>query len=114
MVDLAVGVVIGAAFGAVVNSLVADVLTPVIGAIVRAPDFSGLAFTLNGSKLMYGNFLNALISFTIVAAAIYFFVVIPMNKAMGLGKKNGEAAPSEPSEDIKLLREIRDALKRSQ
>ncbi len=112
VIDLAVGVVIGAAFGGVVNSLVADVITPVIGAIAKTPDFSGLAFTLNGSKLMYGNFLNALISFGLVAAAIYFFVVIPMNKAMGLGKKNETDKPVEPAEDIKLLREIRDALKK--
>lgn len=112
VIDLAVGVVIGAAFGGVVNSLVADVITPIIGAIAKIPDFSGLALTLNGSKLMYGNFLNALISFIIVAAAIYFFVVIPVNKAMGLGKKNEKEEPVEPAEDIKLLREIRDALKK--
>lgn len=109
--DLAVGVVIGAAFGGVVNSLVKDVITPIIGALVKTPDFSELAVAINGSKLMYGNFLNAIISFAIVAAAIYFLVVIPINKAASLGKKN-EEKPADTPEDIKLLREIRDSLRR--
>ena len=78
-IDLAVGVVIGASFGAVVNALVKDLLTPLIGAIAKVPDFAGLAFTLNGSKFMYGDFINALISFVLVAASIYFFVILPMN-----------------------------------
>lgn len=113
VVDLAVGVVIGAAFGSVVTSLVADILTPLIGALLKTPDFSGLSFSLNGSALMYGNFLNALISFVIVAFAIYFFVVVPLNKAMGLGKKKEEEKTPETPEDIRLLREIRDSLKHS-
>ncbi len=79
VVDLAVGVVIGASFSAVVTSLVTNILTPFIGAIVKTPDFSNLMFTINGSKFMYGNFINALISFVIVAAAVYFFVVTPLN-----------------------------------
>jgi large conductance mechanosensitive channel len=78
-VDLAVGVVIGAAFGTVVNALVKDLLTPLIGAIAKVPDFSGLIFTINGSKFMYGDLINALISFFLVACSIYFFVVLPMN-----------------------------------
>jgi large conductance mechanosensitive channel len=78
-VDLAVGVVIGASFGAVVTTLVKGLLTPLIGAIAKVPDFSGLFFTLNGSKFLYGDFINALISFVLVASAIYFFVVVPMN-----------------------------------
>lgn len=80
MVDLAIGVVIGASFGDLVNSLVKDVLTPIIAAIFRQPDFSQLSLTVNGSQILYGNFLNHLISFLIVAAAIYFFVVLPLNK----------------------------------
>ncbi len=80
VVDLAVGVVIGAAFGKVVTSLVEDVLTPLIGAIAKVPDFSGLKFTINSSQFMYGSFLNAIIAFVLVAAAIYFFVVVPLNK----------------------------------
>jgi large conductance mechanosensitive channel len=81
-VDLAVGVVIGASFGTVVTALVKDLLTPLIGAIAKVPDFSGLTFTLNGSKFMYGELINALISFLLVAASIYFFVILPMNAFM--------------------------------
>jgi large conductance mechanosensitive channel len=95
VVDLAVGVVIGTAFGAVVNSLVADIMTPLISAIFRAPDFSGLFFTLNESKFMYGKFFNALISFTIVASSIYFFVVTPLNKLTAYTKKPEN--PLEPT-----------------
>lgn len=87
VVDLAVGVVIGTAFGAVVNSLVADIMTPLIAAIFKAPDFSGLFFTINESRFMYGNFLNHLISFAIVASSIYFFVVTPINKLTAYTKK---------------------------
>jgi large conductance mechanosensitive channel len=87
VVDLAVGVVIGAAFGTVVTSLVADLLTPLIGAIAQVPDFSGLFFTLNGSKFMYGNFINNFISFFIVVSTIYFFVVLPLNSLMARTKK---------------------------
>lgn len=79
VVDLSVGVMIGAAFSGVVNALVKDILTPFIGAIIKSPDFSGLIFTINGSKFMYGEFLNALVSFIIVAFAVYFFVVLPIN-----------------------------------
>jgi large conductance mechanosensitive channel len=79
VVDLAVAVVIGAAFGAVVAALVKDLLTPLIAAIVGQPDFSAIVFTVNGSKLLIGDFINALLAFVLVAAAIYFFVVMPMN-----------------------------------
>ena len=70
VVDLAVGVVIGAAFGTVVSAMVKDLLTPLIAAMVKAPDFSGLTFTINGSKFLYGDFVNATISFLIIAAAV--------------------------------------------
>ena len=80
VVDLAVAVVIGAAFGAVVNALVANLITPLIAAIFGKPDFSGLTFTINGSRFLYGSFINAVVSFVLVAAAIYFVVVMPMNK----------------------------------
>jgi len=79
VLDLAVAVVIGVAFGALITSLVADLLTPIIGAIIGQPDFSALSFTVNGSKFTYGNFINALIAFISVAAAVYFFVVVPVN-----------------------------------
>lgn len=79
LVDLAVAVVIGTAFAALINALVADLITPIIAAIFGKPDFSGLTFTVNGSIFKYGSFLNALITFLSVAAAIFFFVVKPMN-----------------------------------
>src|SRR3954451_4297611 len=79
VVDLAVAVVIGAAFGAVVSALVKDLLTPVVAAIVGEHDFSALTFTINDSKFLYGDFLNALIAFVSIAAAVYFFVVQPVN-----------------------------------
>jgi len=92
VVDMAVGVVIGAAFGAVVTSLTKDLLTPAIAAFVGKPDFSAVAFTLNGSKLLVGNFLNALISFLLVATAVYFAVVVPVNHLMSRLKKPEPAA----------------------
>jgi len=91
VVDLAVGVVIGAAFASLVNALVKDLLTPLIGAIAKVPDFSGLVFTLNGSKFMYGELINAVISFLLVATAVYFFVILPMDKLLNRIKKKEEA-----------------------
>jgi large conductance mechanosensitive channel len=82
VVDLAVGVVIGAAFGAVVTAFVKDLLTPIIAAVVQKPDFSGFFFELNGAKFLYGDFANAIISFLLIAAAVYFFVVLPVNNLM--------------------------------
>lgn len=82
VVDLAVGVVMGAAFGTVVSALVKDLLTPVIAAIVKKPDFSSLLFEVNGSKFLYGDFVNAVISFLLIAAAVYYFVVLPLNSFM--------------------------------
>lgn len=92
VIDLAVAVVIGAAFGAVVASFVADILTPLIAAIFGKPDFSALVADLNGSKIAYGLFVNALISFFMIAFAIYFFVVAPMN-AWNARRARGEAPP---------------------
>lgn len=111
VVDLAVGVVVGAAFGAVVSSLVKDILTPFIAAVVRQPDFSKLQFTLHGSQFLYGDFLNALISFVIVSATIYFFVVLPINKMVTRFKKPPEPEPEKKPEDVILLEQIRDLLK---
>ena len=82
VIDLAVAVVIGAAFGAIVTSLVENIITPLIGALGGQPDFSGLSFELNNSEIRYGAFLNALISFLIIAAVIFFAVVKPMNAVM--------------------------------
>ena len=92
VVDLAVAVVIGGAFGAVVAALVKDLLTPLIAAIVGQPDFSAIQFTVNGSKFLIGEFVNAVVSFVLVAAAIYFFVVAPMNAIMAR-RRRGEAPP---------------------
>jgi len=78
LVDMAVGIVIGVAFGAVVTALVSDLVTPLIAAIGGQPDFSSLTFKINGSKFLYGSFLNALISFVVIAAVVYFLVVRPV------------------------------------
>ena len=82
VVDLAVAVVIGAAFGAVVNSLVSDLINPMIAAIVHKPNFSYLVWQVNGGKITYGNFINAIIQFLIIAAAIYFLVVMPLQSLL--------------------------------
>ena len=82
VIDLAVAVVIGAAFGAIVTSLVTNIITPLIAAIFGQPDFSGLSFTLNGSEILYGAFLNSVIAFLIIATVIFFAVVKPMNAIM--------------------------------
>jgi large conductance mechanosensitive channel len=79
LVDLAVAVVIGTAFGAVVTSLVEDMITPLIAAVGGEPDFSALSFTVNGSEFRYGEFLNALLSFLLIAAVIYFLVLRPVS-----------------------------------
>jgi large conductance mechanosensitive channel len=93
VVDLAVAVVVGAAFGAVVTALVKDLLTPIIAAIIGKPDFSGLVFTINGSRFLYGEFLNAVIAFVSIAAAVYFFVVAPVNALMARRKGGDETRP---------------------
>lgn len=82
VLDLAVAVVVGAAFTTLVNSMVADLITPLIGAFGGVPDFSGLTFTINNSQFRYGLFINAIISFLIVAAVLYFMVIRPMNMLM--------------------------------
>jgi large conductance mechanosensitive channel len=92
VVDLAVAVVIGGAFGAVVAALVKDLLTPLIAAVAGKPDFSVIEFTVNGSKFLIGDFINAVVSFVLVAAAIYFFVVAPMNMIIAR-RRSGEPPP---------------------
>ncbi|HJT87650.1 MAG TPA: large conductance mechanosensitive channel protein MscL [Bryobacteraceae bacterium] len=95
VLDLAVAVVIGAAFGAVVTALVKDLVTPLIAAIVGKPDFSAIAFTINGSNFLVGDFINALVSFILIGAAVYFFVIVPVNALMSRLRR-GEAPP-DPS-----------------
>jgi large conductance mechanosensitive channel len=92
VIDLAVAVVIGGAFGAVVTALVKDLLTPLIAAIGGKPDFSAIKFSVNGSAFLIGDFVNAIVAFLMVAAAIYFFVVAPMN-AVAARARRGEAPP---------------------
>lgn len=95
VVDLAVGVVIGAAFGGVVTAFTKDLLTPLIAAIAGKPDFSAIVFELNGSKFLVGDFINAVVSFLLVATAVYYFVVLPMNAVMA--KMNKPAPAPEPT-----------------
>lgn len=92
VVDLAVAVVMGGAFGAVVTALVKDLLTPLIAAVGGKPDFSAIAFTVNGSKFLIGDFVNAIVSFLLIAAAIYVFVIAPLN-AIAARRRRGEPAP---------------------
>src|SRR6266516_861525 len=95
VLDLAVAVVIGAAFGAVVTALVKDLITPLIAAIVGKPDFSAIAFEVNGSKFLVGDFINAIVSFLLIAAAVYFFVIVPVNALMA--RLNRGEAPPDPT-----------------
>lgn len=113
VVDLAVAVVIGAAFGKIVSSLVADIVTPLLGLLMGGIDFTGLTYTVGDATLTYGVFIQSVIDFVIVAFAI-FMVVKGINKAQSMGAKDEpavEEAPAEPSDEVKLLTEIRDSLK---
>src|SRR5690349_12204651 len=95
VVDLAVGVVIGAAFGALVTAFVKDLLTPLIAALVGKPDFSTLQFTVNNSTFLYGDFINVAISFLLIALAVYYFVVLPVNALVARMRK--APAPADPT-----------------
>ena len=106
VVDMAVGIVVGAAFGGVVTGFVKDVLTPFIAAIAKQPDFSALTITVNGSKILYGDFINALLSFVIVAGAVYFFVVVPLNALIARTKKEAPAAAPTTRKCPECLSEI--------
>jgi len=105
VVDLAVGVVIGVAFGAVVTALVSDLITPVIAAIVGKPDFATLTFTVNHSTFKYGAFINAVVAFVLIAAAVYFFVVIPVGRLY----ERFAPTPEEPT-PVKTCRECLSAI----
>ena len=94
VVDLAVGVVIGIAFGTVITAFVKDLVTPLIAAIGGQPDFSSLYFTVNNSKFLYGDFINAMLAFVIVAAVIYFFVVMPYTAMVSRSRKEPPADPT--------------------
>jgi large conductance mechanosensitive channel len=94
VVDMAVGVVVGAAFATVVSGFTKDLLTPFIAAIFKQPDFSSFTFTIHNSKFLYGDFVNALISFLIVAAVVYYFVVVPMNALVARAHREPPADPT--------------------
>jgi large conductance mechanosensitive channel len=94
VVDLAIAVVIGAAFTSIVNALVADIINPLIAAVVHKPDFSFLLLHVHGGVIKYGDFLNALISFLIIAATVYFLVLLPVNTLMNKFKPNVVVPPS--------------------
>ena len=113
VMDMAVGIIIGGAFTAIVGSLVADIITPIIGMLMGGVNFSELAVTVGSAQLTYGNFIQAIINFLLVAWVL-FMIVKAMNK---MKRKEEEKpaepeAPAEPPEDIVLLREIRDSLKK--
>lgn len=95
VIDMAVGVVIGAAFATVVGAFTKDLLTPLIAALVGKPDFSAISFTVNGSIFAVGDFINAAVSFLLVAAAVYFFVVTPVNALVSRMRK--APAPADPT-----------------
>jgi large conductance mechanosensitive channel len=112
VLDLAVAVVIGGAFGAVVTALVKDLITPLIAAIVGKPDFSAILFTVNDSKFLIGDFINAVVAFVLIAAAVYFFVVVPVNAFLARMRR-GEAPPDPTTKKCgECLSEIPIAAKR--
>lgn len=94
VVDLAVGVVVGAAFGSVVTAFTKDLLTPLIAAVVQKPDFSAIQFSVNGSKFLLGEFVNAIVSFLIIAASVYYLVVLPVNALVSRARKEPPADPT--------------------
>lgn len=112
VVDLAVAVVIGAAFGAVITAFVKDIITPLIAAIFGQPDFSSLTFTINGSKFLYGDFINAVVSFFLIALAVYFVVVVPMNKLAERRARGQAPADATTKQCPECLSEIPVAAKR--
>jgi large conductance mechanosensitive channel len=109
VVDFAIAVVSGTAFTALVKAFVADILTPIVAAIFGKPNFGDLTFSINNSRFLYGDLINEAITFVSVAAAIYFFVVVPLNKIAERRAKGQEPADEVPP-DIALLTEIRDLL----
>lgn len=111
IVELAVAFVIGAAFALVVKSLNDNLLTPIIAMIGGKPDLSALSFTINGAEFRYGAFLTDLIGFILTAAAVFFFVVKPINALRERKARGEDVVPEEPAEEVVLLREIRDALR---
>ena len=113
IIELAVAFVIGAAFALVVKSFNDNIITPIIAMLGGKPDFSGLYFTINGAQFRWGAFLTDLLGFVITAAAIFFLVVKPVNSINERRRRGEEPADPDPSEEVVLLREIRDSLRAS-
>jgi|SRR5579864_425730 large conductance mechanosensitive channel len=112
LVDLAVAVVVGLAFNAVVTALVHDIITPIIAAIFGKPDFEALHFRIHQSVFLYGDFINAIITFLSIAAAVFFFVVKPVNYLMSRRRKGADPVDASTlSDEAVLLTEIRDLLR---
>jgi large conductance mechanosensitive channel len=95
VVDLAVGITVGAAFSGIATALVKDFITPLVGAIIKTPDFSGWVFYINGSKFAVGDLINAFVSFFLIAVAVYFCIVLPMNKL--IERMKGHEIPADPT-----------------
>ena len=111
VVELAVGVIIGAAFKNIVDALVDGIINPLIAAVIGKPDFSdAFILTLNGTDVKFGVLITAVINFLLMAFAIYFCIVVPMNARNARRKKDADETPKEVSEEVQLLTEIRDAL----
>ena len=110
VIDLAVAVIIGLAFTAIVNAIVAGLITPLIG-MIGGNDFSDLDFTINGSTFEYGEVINAVIQFLFIAAAVFFFIVKPINMLNERRRRGEEPEPEELSDEATLLTEIRDLLR---
>jgi large conductance mechanosensitive channel len=110
VVDLAVAVVVGLAFQAVIKAFVADLLTPLIAAIVGKPDFGRLVFTVHHAQFRYGDFVNSVLSFLFVTAAVYFFLVVPMRRLQERRNRQGAEAATLEERQLAVLEEIRDAI----
>ena len=110
LIEIAVGLVMAVAIGALVTSLVENIVMPIVGIIFGEPSFDSLTWTINDSVIMYGTFITAIVTFLAIAFAVYFFIVRPYNSYKARVASGEEEAPVEPSEDIVLLREIRDSL----
>lgn len=112
VLDLAVGIIIGAAFTGIVDGLMKGIINPLIAAMFRSTDLSGVGnFEINKAEFSLGLFLDAVLNFLLIAAVLYFVVVVPVNRLMTLRKKGAEPEPKAPAEDVLVLQEIRDLLR---
>lgn len=112
IISLAVAFVMAAAFGAVINAAVENIVMPIVGIIFGEPSFNNLTWTINDSVILYGSFITAIIKFLAIALGVFFLIVKPYKAYQGMKAGDEEEAPAAPPEDIQLLTEIRDALKK--